>query len=209
MKEISTQEQVARIHANCKVENGFILISIEDFGYLASGQNYRIVETGDEIKVTGKRSGDGSGKKTIYIADVNNEPFEGSIEDLKNLLKIDYRRPKESSSNVATALGKLHNEVSKKVSQLVEACSAELSEDEFKELKNAYLQLWGLAGTFRKAQREAEVKAKEEAEAAARAAKKAETAAKHLPNAADMALAEEFARRANITVEQALKMLGH
>ena len=209
MKEISTQEQIASVHEICKIENGFILITVEQLGYLASGQNYRIIETGDEIKVTGKKSGVGSGKKTIYIADVNNVPFEGSIEDLKELLKIDFRREKASNSNITTALGKLHNEVSKKVSELVEACSDELSEGEYTELKNAYLQLWGLAGTFRKAQREAEVKAKEEAEAAARAAKKSETAAKYIRNASDMVLAQEMANRMNITVEQALKMLGH
>ena len=59
---------VVNIYYNCKIENGFILVPVESFGYLASGQNYRIIETGDEIKVAGKRSGDGSGKKTIYMA---------------------------------------------------------------------------------------------------------------------------------------------
>ena len=77
------------------------------------------------------------------------------------------------------------------------------------EVKKAYDQLRGLLGILRdeEVQREAEEKAKKEA--AAKEAKKADIAAKHIGNASDMVLAQEMAKRMNITVEQALKMLGH
>lgn len=195
MKEISTQEQIARIHNNCEIENGFILVPVESFGYLASGQNYRIIETGDEIKVTGKRSGDGSGKKTIYIAEVNGEPFEGSIEDLKDLLKIDYRRPKGASSNAKTALGKLEFEVSNKVANLVGDCATEVTADEFSELKNAYKQFRGLVGIFRKAQQAAAEKAAAEKAAAERAKKETEKADKSADKMSDEALLAELKKR--------------
>lgn len=195
MKEISTQEQIARIHNNCKIENGFILVPVESFGYLASGQNYRIIETGDEIKVTGKRSGDGSGKKTIYIAEVNGEPFEGSIEDLKDLLKIDYRRPKGASGNAKTALGKLEFEVSNKVFGLVEDCSTEVTESEYSELKAAYKQFRGLVGIFRKAQQEAAEKAAAEKAAAEKAKKETKKADKSADKMSDAALLAELKKR--------------
>lgn len=172
METINKVEQLARIHANCKIESGFVLVTIPEFINLAAGRAYRIIETGDEIKVTAKRSGDGSGKKTIYIGEVNGKPFEGSIEDLKNDLNITYRRPKDGSSNCKTALGKLHYEVTEKVSKLIEACTEEITESEFTELKAAYHQMWALVGTFRKAQKEAAEKERAEKEAAEKEAKK-------------------------------------
>ena len=207
--KVTTFEELFSGHANLpRTEQGAIILTDELFRNLAASHTYGY--KGRVFKVLEKRSGTERGGKTLYKVQSGADTFTNvSIEELKEEFGCEYRREKASSSNAATALGKLHIEVSKKVSQLVEECSAELSEGEYKELKNAYYQLHGLVGTLRKAQREAEVKAKEAAEAAARAAKKADTAAKYLPNAADMALAEEFARRANITVEQALKMLGH
>lgn len=154
MKTISTQEQVARIHANLNTdEQGYIVTPVELATNFATGNKY-VVE-GNRIEVTAKRSGDGSGKKTIYIAKINGDDFEGSIEDLKKLLNIDYRRPKAGSNNSNTALGKLHYEVVEKVAKLVDACSEEVTESEFTELKAAYNQLWALVGTFRQAQKAA------------------------------------------------------
>lgn len=101
METINKVEQLARIHANCKIENGLVLVTIPEFGNLSANHAYRIIETGDEVKVTAKRSGDGSGKKTIYIGEVNGKPFEGSIEDLKNDLNITYRRPKSTDPKTA------------------------------------------------------------------------------------------------------------
>lgn len=195
MKEISTQEQIARIHSNCEIKNGFILVPVESFGYLASGQNYQIIDTGDQIKVTGKRSGDGSGKKTIYIAEVNGEPFEGSIEDLKDLLKIDYRRPKGASSNAKTALGKLEFEVSNKVFGFVEECTSEVTESEYAELKAAFKQLRGLVGILRKAQQEAAEKAEAEKAAAEKAKRETEKADRNADKMSDAVLIAELKKR--------------
>lgn len=175
MKEITTIEQIAKIHANCEVtENGWIRVTVELLRNLAAGNSYEVIETGDRIEVEAKRSGDGSGKKTIYVGKVNGKPFEGSIEDLKNNLGIEYRRPKDGSNNAKTALGKLHYEVVEKVAKLVDACGGEVTESEFTELKAAYHQMWALVGTFRKAQKEAAEKERAEKEAAEKEAKKIE-----------------------------------
>lgn len=77
------------------------------------------------------------------------------------------------------------------------------------DVKKAYDQLRGLLGILRDEEAKREAKEKAQKEAAAKEAKKADIAAKHIGNASDMVLAQEMARRMNITVEQALKMLGH
>lgn len=84
----------------------------------------------------------------------------------------------------------------------IEACNNE-------EVTKAYNQLRGILGKLFEAEKAAEAKAKAEKEAEAKAKAKADTAAKHIANASDLVLAQEMAKRMNITIEQVLKMLGH
>jgi hypothetical protein len=76
-----------------------------------------------------------------------------------------------------------------------------------------FQEKWGALVEDLKTLRQAEVEAKKAADAAKRAEAKAKAKddadAKRVANASDMVLATEMARRMNITVEQALAMLGH
>lgn len=156
--------------------------------------------TWNEIAEDGQRF---SGSHTYFdavatFADGKTQKFNGDTGDtIRKAVGLPVSGTKKSPLGVA------YRYFSKaEVKGYIDACNNT-------EVKKAYDQLRGLLGILRdeEAKREAEEKAQKEA--AAKEAKKAETAAKHLPNAADLALAEEFARRANITVEQALKMLRH
>lgn len=201
METINKIEQIARIHANCKVEDGFILVTIPEASNFSAGRAYRITDTGDEIKVDAKRSGDGSGKKTIYIGTVNGEAFEGSIEDMKRLLGIDYRRPKATTPK--TAVSKMHTGLME-LADMLDTFKAEaegLDAKKFDEFYSVFDKAKSIASELRKIQKDAEEAEKERREKAEKELKRREADKKKVAEVSDDVIMAEMAKRMNMSFE--------
>lgn len=190
--KVTTFEELFSGHSMLpRTEQGAIILTDELFRNLAASHAYKYGE--HVFKVLSKRSGTERGGKTLYNVKSGKDTFENvSIEELKEEFGCEYRREKASTK---TALGKLEFEVSNKVANLVEDCSAEVTESEYSELKNAYKQLRGLVGILRKAQQAAAEKAAAEKAAAEKAKKETERADKSADKMSNEALLAELKKR--------------
>ena len=144
-----------------------------------------------------------SGSHTYFdavatFADGKTQEFNGDTgDDIRRAVGL----PVDGSTK--SPLGNAYRFFSKsETRKYIEACNNE-------EVTKAYNQLRGILGKLFEAEKAAEAEAKAKKDAEAKAKAKANTAAKYIRNASDMVLAQEMANRMNITVEQALKMLGH